>query len=180
MRVGLIGRTLIGTAILALLVSGLLIALILAVDGEQDAARKARRSREAIATADLVERRVLDVENSVRGYLLAGDDRELARWRSARVALPRFADSLVSQLADDPRQAARARAIRADVAVYLDDYAAPVIARAQRAGVGSGRALRDSLQGGARSDSLSRRLATLGLAATAAADARQADADAGA
>jgi signal transduction histidine kinase len=180
MRVGLIGRTLIGTAILAVLVAGLLIALILAVDGEQDAARKARRSREAIATAMLVQRLVLDVESSVRGYLLAGDDGVLAAWRSARVALPRSADSLVSQLADEPRQAAQARAIRADVASYLDDYAAPVIARTQSAGVSAGRALRDSLQGGARSDRLRGRVATLALAATAAADARQADADAAA
>ena len=123
---------------------------------------------------------MLDAESSVRGFLLAGDDRELATWRSARAALPRATDRLVAQLAEEPRQAASARAIRTDVASYLDDYATPVIARAQSGGVGAGRALRDSLQGGGRSESLRGRLATLALGATAAADARQADADAAA
>src|SRR4051794_8501043 len=180
MRVGLIGRTLIGTAILALLVGGLLIALILALDGQQDAAHKARRSQQAIATAALVERHVLDVENSVRGYLLAGDEQQLEPWRAASAALPRSCDSLVSQLADDPAQAKRARAIRAEAASYLEDYAAPVIERAQRDGFAAGRALRDTLQGGARTEDLRQRVATVTLAATAAAEARQADADAAA
>jgi CHASE3 domain sensor protein len=81
MKVGLIARTLIGTTVLALLVSALLIGLIHAIDREQDAARKSARSQEAIATATVVERVVLDVQSSVRGYLLEGDERLLAPCR---------------------------------------------------------------------------------------------------
>src|SRR4051812_48537041 len=119
MKVGLIARTLIGTAILALLVSGLLFALILAVDGEQDAASKARRSEEAIATATLVERLLLDAQSSVRGYLLGGDEQLLAPLRSAQGTLPRAADRLIALTAGEPGQVARARAVRGDAATYL-------------------------------------------------------------
>jgi signal transduction histidine kinase len=178
MKVGLIARTLIGTTVLALLVSALLIGLIHAIDREQDAARKSARSQEAIATATLVERVVLDVQSSVRGYLLEGDERLLAPWRSAHVALPQAADRLVAQTAGEPRQVVRARVIRVETAVYMRDFADPVVVRARSEGLAAGRALRRSLlQGSAPGDRLRVQLATLTRAETASATARSADAE---
>jgi PAS domain S-box-containing protein len=67
--------------------------------------------------------------------------------------------------------------VRGDAASYLRDYADPVVARARGDGLGAGRALGESLQGGARADDLLAQLATLTRAETAAAAARSADAD---
>jgi hypothetical protein len=101
-RVGLIGARLIGAAVFAALVIGLLLALILAVDNEQDAAADANRSERTIALAALTERTVLEGQSSVRGYLLTGDERLLGPWRSAQTSLPRTVDALVASTAASP------------------------------------------------------------------------------
>ena len=52
---------------------------------------------------------MLDVQSSVRGYLLTGDERLLGPWRSAQTSLPRTVDRLVVSTAGQPLQAARSR-----------------------------------------------------------------------
>jgi signal transduction histidine kinase len=177
MRIGLIGRTLIGIAVAALLVVGLLIALILAVDSEQDAAAAANRSERTIALAALTDRTVLQVQGSVRGYLLTGDERLLGPWRSAQTSLPRTVDGLVASTAGAPVQSARSREIHADALSYLRDFANPVVAGARDDGVDAGRALRTSLQGGRLADDLLGAITQLTRTETADLEAQRADAE---
>src|SRR3954451_17555945 len=150
MRVGLIGRTLTGAALAALLVGGLLIALIVTIGNQQDATREAKESEQTIALAALTERIVLDVQSSVRGYLLTGDERLLGPWRNAQTALPRTVDRLVALTVGEPGQFVRARQIHADALTYFREFANPVVARARTDRSDAGRALRESLQGGGR------------------------------
>ena len=176
MRVGLIARTLIGTAVLAALVIGLLLALILAVDSEQDAAGAANRSERTIALAALTDRTVVDIQSSVRGYLLTGDERLLGPWRSAQTSLPRTVDGLVASTASDPVQSTRSREIHEHALSYLRDFANPVVASARSNSVGAARALRESLQGSRLADDLRGDITQ--LARTEAADLATQRADA--
>jgi signal transduction histidine kinase len=175
MRVGLIGRTVIGTAVLAVLVIGLLLALIRAVDDEQDAASAANRSERTISLSALTERTVLDIQSSVRGYLLTGDERLLGPWRGAQTSLPRTVDGLVASTAGEPVQSARSREIHADALSYLREFANPVVAGARGDGVDAGRALRESLQGGRLADDLRGEITQLGRTETADLAAQRAD-----
>jgi signal transduction histidine kinase len=176
-RVGLIGRTVIGTAVFAALVIGLLLALILAVDNEQDAAADANRSERTIALAALTERTVLEVQSSVRGYLLTGDERLLGPWRSAQTSLPRTVDALVASTAGEPVQSARSREIHADALSYLREFANPSVAGARNDGVDARRALRESLQGGRLADDLRGQITQLTRTETADLAAQRADAE---
>jgi signal transduction histidine kinase len=175
MRLGLIARTAIGAAVAALLVVGLLVALMLAVDSEQDAASAANRSERTIALAALADRTVLEIQSSVRGYLLTGDERLLDPWRSAQTSLQRTVDGLVASTAGEPVQSARAREIHAGALSYLREFADPVVASARSDGVNAARALRESLQGGRRADDLRGEITQLTRTETADLAAQRAD-----
>jgi PAS domain S-box-containing protein len=176
MRVGLIARTLIGTAVAAPLVGGLLLALIVTVGNQQDATREAKDSEQTIALAALTERIVLDVQSSVRGYVLTGDERLLGPWRNAQTALPRTVDGLVASTAGEPGQLVRARQIHTDALSYLREFANPAVARARTERSDAGRA-RESLQGGQLVAELRTDLAQLTRAETADLATQRADVD---
>src|SRR5215813_2373195 len=87
-------RMLVASALLALLVCAAFAVLLVAIHNESDSAKLARHSQLVLATANQLERLVVDMETGERGYLLTGEQRFLAPWEDARAAFPATAQRL--------------------------------------------------------------------------------------
>jgi signal transduction histidine kinase len=131
-RGGLTRRTVLASAVLALLVGAAFGVLIRAVTEERDSAEQAIRSQEVIAAANRLERLVLDLETGQRGYLVTAEERFLEPWQAARDAYREAADALVAATggADGQARAAREIAIAADA--YVTEYSVPLVEAARR------------------------------------------------
>ena len=132
MRKGLTRRTIGASAVLALLVAGAFAVLLRAIEVQRDAAERATRSQDVVASANRLERLVLDLEKGERGFLITGAERSLKPWNDGLRALPAATAQLEQRAAGDPDQAQRARAIASSISAYVDGYAAPLVARARR------------------------------------------------
>jgi signal transduction histidine kinase len=89
--------------------------------------RQEQRAQQTVGTATRVEKLVLDLETGTRGFVLTGDERFLAPWRSAQQALPRQVDVLRSEIPGDGP--ARVDAMWRS---YVRDWSSPVIALARK------------------------------------------------
>ncbi|HEY3502707.1 MAG TPA: CHASE3 domain-containing protein [Actinocatenispora sp.] len=132
MRGGLTGRIATASVVLAGIIGGVFAVLVWAVAEERETARLALRSQEALATANELERLVLDIETGERGYLLTRDERFLEPWNAARKRVPEVGRRLVSSTVT-AEQGRRAQRIVRGTESYIDDYSVPLV-RAARAG----------------------------------------------
>jgi len=121
-------------AALAVVVGLAIGAMLLTIGDMRRASQTARRGEQVLAASNLAEKQVLDLETGARGFALTRDDRFLAPWRSARVALPRQTEALSTLVAGNPSQAALVQQISDGVRGYVDDYSIPLVnaVRAQR------------------------------------------------
>jgi len=125
-RGGLAFRTIVASALLAILVGAAFAVLVRAIEEERDSAALATHSQQVIATASGLERLVLDLETGQRGFLITRDSRFLDPWREARAAYPAASRDLI-RLAVVPAQDRRARRIAAAVESYVRDYSVPLV-----------------------------------------------------
>ena len=132
MRGGLTRRTIVASAVLALLVGAAFVVLVRAVTEERDSADLAIRSQEMIVAASRLERLVLDVETGQRGFIITHQERFLQPWQAARDGYRGVADSLVRASAGVNGQARRAREVAAAVDAYVVDYSVPLVDAARR------------------------------------------------
>ncbi|MGZ8513107.1 MAG: CHASE3 domain-containing protein, partial [Candidatus Limnocylindria bacterium] len=132
-RGGLTRRTVLASAVLALLVGAAFGVLIRAVTEERDSADEAIRSQEVIAAANRLERLVLDFETGQRGFVITGNDRFLQPWAAARRAYPASTDALETATGGGiGGQAQAARAITAAIDQYIADYSVRLVEAARR------------------------------------------------
>ena len=132
-RGGLSRRTVLASAVLALLVGTVFAVLIRAVIEERDSADQAIRSQEMIAAANRLERLVLDLETGQRGFAITGNERFLGPWLAARDAYPGLADALETATGGDLNgQAAAARRITGAIDAYIAQYSVPLVEAARR------------------------------------------------
>jgi signal transduction histidine kinase len=132
-RGGLTRRTVLASAVLALLVGAAFAVLISAVAKERDSADEAIRSQQVIAAANRLERLVLDLETGQRGFLITGNERFLQPWIAARDAYPRVADTLETATGGGLEgQAKAAREITAAIDAYVATYSVPLVDAARR------------------------------------------------
>ena len=131
MRGGLTLRVLVATVVPALIVGGTFALLLGAISAEREASVLSLQSREALSTADRLERQVVDLETGVRGYLLTGDERFLEPWTAARqAALPEA--MRLRQLLIAPEQRQTAVQIERAIGSYIDHYSVPLVEAARR------------------------------------------------
>jgi signal transduction histidine kinase len=123
---------LIASGLLALLIGAAFAVLLSSVADLRALERRARRSDEVLVVANLLERRVVDLETAQRGFVITGEDRFLDPWRRAQTAFPGEAATLERLVASDPEQQARARRIVEAARSYLRDYSIPLVATARR------------------------------------------------
>jgi signal transduction histidine kinase len=121
----------VASGVLAVLVGAAFAVLLGAIAEQRDSGRQASHSRLAQATADGLEKLVIDLETGVRGFVITRRDRFLEPWRAARTAFPAQAARLVA-LAEDPGQARRARQITQAVTAYIREYSVPLVNAARR------------------------------------------------
>jgi signal transduction histidine kinase len=132
MRRGLTRRTIIASGLLAILIGAAFGFLLWAIQVQRDAVRRATHSQDVLASANTLERLVLDAETGQRGFLITGQERFLQPWSVARRELPRASSRLVRLTAAVPAQEQRARQISGAIDSYIEQYAVPVLAMARR------------------------------------------------
>jgi len=121
----------LASAALALLVGSAFAALVLAVSAQRGATEREARSKDVVAATHRLEKLVVDVENSIRGYTLTLSGRFLQPYSTARSELPEQMETLRRLAADDPRQRARAAELTQAIEAYLAEYVELVLAIAQ-------------------------------------------------
>jgi signal transduction histidine kinase/CHASE3 domain sensor protein len=147
-----IGRAvLVANVALAIVIALEFVLLVVAIGAQRSSARDARDTEAVLATADKLEKTVLDLETGERGYVIARREEFLDPWRAARREYPRLAAELEGEVAGEPTQLARARAIDRAIRRYERSWAIPLVTAA-RTDAPLARALVRSGQGKAQVD----------------------------
>jgi signal transduction histidine kinase len=130
-RVGLVGRMLIASGLLVLVVGAALAVLLPAVAQLGDSQRRAQQSEQTLVVANRLERLVVDMETGQRGFLLTQQEKSLQPWQVARASFGGQATLLAGLVADNPEQQVRARQIAAAGTSYIRDYSVPLVQAAR-------------------------------------------------
>jgi signal transduction histidine kinase len=172
----LAARAITASLVLAALVAAVFAVLLLASSNLRSATKREARSKDVTVETLGLEKLVLDVETAVRGFVLTDKERFLEPYREARRSLPAQIAEVRRLVSDDPRQAARAKALQDEIDDYVNDYAEPLI-RIARGNPPAARAPLAFVEGRRRIDDIRRRFTTfLGAEDTeAAASARTAN-----
>jgi signal transduction histidine kinase len=120
------------SAVLALLVIGVFVALIVAASATRSATSEERRSKNITASALKLEKLVLDIQTGVRGYAITHDTRFLEPYDDAIEVLPRQKREFEQLASSQPKQRRRARELNAAIATYVTYFAKPVTSFANR------------------------------------------------
>src|SRR4051812_15911128 len=97
----------VASGLLVAVIGAAFLVLLLAVDDLRDTTRLSRHSQEVLATANQLERLVVDLETGQRGFLITGQERFLQPWEAARSAIPGAREHLLA-LTQVPAQHRRA------------------------------------------------------------------------
>jgi signal transduction histidine kinase len=111
------------SAVLAVLVVGVFLALVLAVSALREATTQEARSKDVTASALALEKLVLDIETGLRGYVITADKRYLEPYWEARRQLPSSLESFEELASHEPRQRDRAEGLASEIRHYRSDYA---------------------------------------------------------
>lgn len=126
-------RTIAVSAFLTAAIGAAFFVVALAIDTLRNSEVRANHALEMLAAANHLERTIIDVETTQRGYVITHDPRFLRPWYQAKAGYMRQAAAL-ERLARTsvPGQHLRADQIAAAGRSYINDYAIPLIAMAQR------------------------------------------------
>ncbi|HEY7144496.1 MAG TPA: CHASE3 domain-containing protein [Streptosporangiaceae bacterium] len=129
----LIRRTVAVSLLLSAVIGGAFALLMLAIDDLRDSEERANHALEVLVAANRLERLVIDVETSQRGYIITGQPRFLQPWYQARAGLAQQSAALqLLAAAGDEGQGSRARQITGQTDAYIRGYAVPLVNAAQR------------------------------------------------
>jgi signal transduction histidine kinase len=128
---GLTRRVVLASGLLVLIVGAAFAVLLFSVAGLRTSERLARHSEEMLATANQLERLIVDLETGQRGFVITAQERFLQPWQAAQVALPEVSMRL-EQLTAVPEQHRRALRIAQAAASYVRDYSVPLVTTARR------------------------------------------------
>ena len=171
-RSSLTARMVMLGAALAIVVGLAIGAMLVTIADMRNAARMARHSAQVLASANLAEKQLLDLETGARGFALTRDERFLAPWRSARASLPRQTESLGALVSDNPAQESLAEQIAAGIRGYVDEYSIPLVDAVRRQDEPPAAA-----EGKRRVDAIRRQFARFDTTEQRLADRRRAAAD---
>jgi signal transduction histidine kinase len=128
--VSLRSRMVAASAVLAVLVIGVFVAMILAVSALQTATNQEARSKEVTNSALMLEKLVLDVDTGIRGYVITGGERKFLGeqpYRDAQEQLPQRLVDFEDLATREPRQRRNARGVVTAIQQYRGDYAQNVV-----------------------------------------------------
>ncbi len=144
---------LLASGLLMLILAAAFAVLLVAVADLRESAGAARSSEDVLATANELERLVIDLETGVRGFVMTREEQFLEPWDNARRNLPGRAAALERLSAGQPEQARTARRIAQAASAYIDQYAAPLLQAARR-GDPAARGLAATVEGKQRVDAI--------------------------
>src|SRR5205823_5870230 len=124
-------RTAAGSLLLAVAVATGFGGLVLAIARATGASDAARRAETAIATADSLERLVIDIETGQRGFVITRDESFLQPALRAERELPAVEERLRRVTGDDVAQQARVAGITRAIGTYESGYSRTLIAAAR-------------------------------------------------
>ncbi len=131
-------RMVAASAVLALVVGGVFIALILALDALRSAREDEARSKDVTSAALGLERQVLEVDSGLSIYVITGDPTLLERYRASRRELLRRIDSFARLTSRESRQSDRAGELFELIGRYETDYL-DLVTRLARESIGAAR-----------------------------------------
>src|SRR5512133_1471469 len=100
-----IGRAVLAANVaLATVIAVEFVLLVVAIGAQRSSARDARDTEAVLATANKLEKTLLDLETGERGYVIARREEFLDPWRAARRDYPRLAADLQGEVAGEPTQ----------------------------------------------------------------------------
>jgi signal transduction histidine kinase len=102
---------------------------LVAIATLRDRERQVTGSLERLQAATELERRVIDLETGVRGFVLTHEERFLEPWDGARADLPDRGEAL-ARLSDS--QLPLVTQITADIQSYIDEYGVPLVEAVRR------------------------------------------------
>lgn len=120
------------SGLLSVMMAGAFALFVAAIVDLRDSARLADRSEAALASANRLERLVVDLETGARGYIITSDKRFLHPWTTARSGFTEAARLRRLAAANSPDQGKRADQIGQAAASYIRDFSVPLVATAQR------------------------------------------------
>jgi signal transduction histidine kinase len=129
---GLARRMGIASGLLTLMVGTAFAVLLVSVIDLRASERLARHSEEVLATANQLERLIVDLETGQRGFVITGQEHFLEPWQAARIAVPDQVGTLERLVADDPVQQSRVGQIAQAATSYILDYSVPLVDAARR------------------------------------------------
>jgi PAS domain S-box-containing protein len=141
------------------------------VGSQTRSAEGARHAEQVLAASSDLERRVIDLETGLRGYLITRDEAFLAPSLQARGSIPAKLNEL-RELIRAPAQAVRARELAAAIDSYMRTYAGPL--RAKGLSMTPADVVDGTVAGKAKLDDLRRRFAEFDAAEEELALARRA------
>jgi signal transduction histidine kinase len=128
--VSLRSRMVAASAVLAVLVIGVFVAMILAVSALQKATKQEARSKEVSNSALMLEKLVLDVDTGIRGYVITGGKKKFLHeqpYTEAQEQLPERLVDFETLASREPRQRTNAHELVSAIQYYRGDYAQYVV-----------------------------------------------------
>jgi signal transduction histidine kinase len=101
--------------------------LFLAITTLRDRSVEAAHTQQVIATANRLQTLVIDLETSVRGFVITKNQRELDPWRRAQLQYPGETKRLLALTKDNAMQHSRALGLRSAIRSYLQTYSKPLV-----------------------------------------------------
>jgi signal transduction histidine kinase len=149
---GLARRMLFASAVVALVIATAFVVLLQKIDNMSTWTAEVGDSQGVLATAQEIQRVVLEVETGERGYLLTAEESYLVPWHAAQANLPPLRTKL-QQLARLPLPAEYSRRLVQAAESYIKDYSIPLVSAA-RAHDPSARSLTRLAEGQRRIDEI--------------------------
>ena len=106
--------------------------LFLAIITLRDRSVEAAHTQQVIATANRLQTLVIDLETSVRGFVITKNQRDLDPWRNAQERYPNEMEKLLNLTRDNPQQHLRALKLRSAIHSYLQTYSRPLVGFMER------------------------------------------------
>jgi signal transduction histidine kinase len=129
----LVRRTVAVSVLLSAVIGTAFFLLAVAIDALRSSEARANHALEVLVAANRLERLVIDVETTQRGFIITGEQVFLLPWYQARTLFTQEAANL-QRLATtgDSGQGTRAHQITEAGDAYIRDYSIPLVATAQR------------------------------------------------
>jgi len=138
-RLSLQRRLVAASAVLALVVGGVFVAMILALSDMHDAREQEARSKEATASAFALQSLVLDIERNLRGYVFSGQNAFLPTYERSVRQLPTSLKKFEAVTQGEPRQGDQVKYLTSSIRLYEEDYASLVLQLAKEKSLGAAR-----------------------------------------